>query len=63
MSLPKTMKKCDVLETSQIINHSKGPDENYPKMKVLSNLNNSVKSYEHLSQILAFLPQALTNYG
>ena len=32
-------------------------------MQVLSNLTNSVKSYGHLSEILVFLPQALTKYG
>ena len=32
-------------------------------MQVLSNLSNFVKSYVHLSEILAFLPQALTKYG
>ena len=41
----------------------KGLDESYPKMQVLSNLSNFVKSYGHLSEILAFLPQALTKYG
>ena len=30
---------------------------------VLSNLSNFVKRYGHLSEILAFLPQALTKYG
>ena len=63
MSLPRTIKNADVLETSQIIYHSKGLDESYPKMQVLSNLSNSVKSYGHLSEILAFLPQALAKYG
>ena len=29
--------------------------ESYPKMQVLSNLSNFVKSYWHLSEILAFL--------
>ena len=57
MSLPKTMKNADVRETRQITYHSKGFDESYPKMQVLSNL-----SYGHLSEILAFLPQALTKY-
>ena len=45
------MKNADVRETSQIINHSKGLDESYPKMQVLSNLSNSVQSYGHLSEI------------
>ena len=62
MSLPKQWKNADLRDTSQIISHSKGLDESYPKTHVLSNLNNFVKSYEHLSEILAFLPQALTKY-
>ena len=63
MSLPKTIKNADILETSQIIYHSKCLDESYPKMYVLSNLSDFGKSYEHLSEILLFLPQALTRYG
>ena len=63
MLLPKTMKNADVQETSQIIYHSKDRGEIHPKMQVLSNLSNFVKSYGHLSKILAFLPQALTKYG
>ena len=62
-SLPKQWKNADVRETSQVIHHSKGLDESYSKMKVLSNWSNFVKSYGHLSEILAFLPQALTKYG
>ena len=38
-------------------------DESYPKMQVLSNLSHFIKSYGHLSEILAFLQQALTKYG
>ena len=57
------MKNADVRETSQIIYHSKGLDNSYPKMQVLLNLSNFVKSYRDLSEILAFLPQALTKYG
>ena len=53
----------DVREISQIIYHSKGLAESYPKMCVLSNLSNFVKGYEHLSEILTFLPQAFTKYG
>ena len=49
MSLPKTMKNGDVSEISKIIYHSKGLDEIYPKMQVLSNLSNFVKRYGHLS--------------
>ena len=63
MSLPKQWKNADVREISQIIHHSKGLDESYPKMQVLSNLSNFVKSYGHLCEILAFLAQALTKYG
>ena len=54
MSLLKTMKNADVRENSQVIYHLKGIDESYPKMQVLSNLRNFVKSYRHLSEILAF---------
>ena len=32
-------------------------------MYVLSNLSNFVKRYGHLSEIVAFLPQALAKYG
>ena len=54
MSLPKNWKNVDVREISQIIHHSKGLYESYPKMQVLSNLSNTVKRYGHLSEILAF---------
>ena len=63
MSSPKTMENADVREISQIIYHSKGFDESYPKMQVLSNLSNLVKSCGHLSEILVFLLQAFTKYG
>ena len=63
MSLPKTMENADVREISQIMHHSKSLDVSYPKMQVLSNLSNFVKSYGHLSETLAFLAQALTKYG
>ena len=53
----------DIREISQIMNHLKGLNDNYPKMQVLSNLSNFVKSYGHFSEILAFLPQALIKYG
>ena len=56
------MKNADVRETSQIINHSKGLDESYPKMQVLSNLSNSVQSYGHLSEILAFFSTTSTHH-
>ena len=45
----------DLGETIQIIYHSKGIDESYPKMYILLNLSHYVKSYGHLCQILAFL--------
>ena len=60
MSLQKTMENADVREIIQVIYHSKGLDESYPKMQVLSNF---VKNYGHLSEILAFLPQAFTKHG
>ena len=63
ISLPKQWKNADVQKLSQIINHSEGLDESYPKMRFLSNWSHFVKSYRHLSEILAFLPQALTKYG
>ena len=44
----------DLRETKQIIYHSKGIDESYPKMYFLLNLNHYVKSDGHLCQILAF---------
>ena len=37
--------------------HSKGLVDSYPKMYVLSNLSEFVKSYGHLGKISAFLPQ------
>ena len=42
-SLPKTMGKADLRETKQIIHHSKGIDESYPKMYFLLNLSHYVK--------------------
>ena len=44
-SLPKTMEKwrnADLPETEQIIYHSKGIDESYPKMYFLLNLSHYV---------------------
>ena len=49
------MKNADLGKAKQIIYHSKGIDESYPKMYFLLNLSHHVKSYEHLCQILAFL--------
>ena len=57
------MENADVRETSQVIYHSKGFDESYPTMQAASNLSAFVKSYGYLSEILAFLPQAVTKYG
>ena len=48
------MENDDLRETKQIICHSKGIDESYPKMYFLLNLSHYVKSYGHLCQILAF---------
>ena len=45
---------ADLLETKQIIYHSKGIDDRYPKMYFLLNFSHYVKSYEHLCQILTF---------
>ena len=53
-SLPKTMENADFHETKQVIYHSKGIDESYPKMYFLLNLSNYVKRYRHLCHILAF---------
>ena len=63
MSLPKTMEKCGHPRNQSNNISFEGFDENYPKMYVLPNLSNFVKSYGHLSDILAFLVQALTKYG
>ena len=57
-SLPKQWKNADLCETKQIIHHSKGIDESYPKMYFLLNLNHYVKSYGHLCQILSFFYDA-----
>ena len=52
-SLPKQWQNSDLRETKQIIHHSKGIDESYPKMYFLLNLSHCVKSYGHFCQILA----------
>ena len=52
--ITKTMENADLRETKQIIHHSKGIDESYPKMYFLLNLSHYVKSYGHLCQFLAF---------
>ena len=43
----------DLRETKQIVYHSKGIDESYPKMYFLLNLGRYVKTYGHLCQFLA----------
>ena len=48
------MENADLRETKQIIYHSKGIDQSYPKMYFLLNLIHYVKGYGHLCQILAF---------
>ena len=53
-SLPKTMENADLLETKQIIHHSKGIDESYLTMYLLFNVSHYVKSYGHLCQFLTF---------
>ena len=57
------MKQCGRPRNQSNYKSFESLDESYPKMQVLSNLSNFVKSYGHLSEILAFLPQALTKYG
>ena len=52
-SLPKQWQNSDLRETKQIIYHSKGIDESYPKMCFLLNLSHCVKSYRHFCSILA----------
>ena len=56
-SLPKTVAKFGLREAKQIIYHSKGIDESFPKMYLLLNLISCVKSYGHLG----FFDDA--NYG
>ena len=60
-SLLKQLENSDLCETRQIIYHSKGNDESFPKMYFLLKLSHWIKSYGHLSKILAnfsqFLPE------
>ena len=49
---------ADLRETKQLIYHSKGIDESYPKMYLLFNLSHYVKSCGHFCQILAFFYDA-----
>ena len=64
-SLLKTMGKLDLRETRQIIYHSNGNDESFPKMQSLLKLSDRIKSDNHLSKILAqfsqFLPDLSLN--
>ena len=53
-SLPKQWQNSDLRETKQIIYHSKGIDESYPKLYFLLNLSHHVKSYSHFCQILEY---------
>ena len=54
---------ADLSETKQIIYHSKGIDDSYPKMYFLLNFSHYVKSCGHFCQILDFLWCPLTKYG
>ena len=53
-SFPKQCQNSDLLETKQIIYHSKGIDESCPKIYFLLNLSHYVKSYGHFCQICFF---------
>ena len=52
--LPVTMEKCGPPRNQKTIYHSKGIDENYPKMYFLLSLSHYVKSYGHFCQFLTF---------
>ena len=52
-SLLKQWENSNLRETRQIINHSKGNDESFPKMYFLLKLSDLIKSYGRLSKILA----------
>ena len=56
--MEKQWGNANLHETKQIIYHSKGIDESYPKMYFLLNLSHYVKSYGHFCQILAFFYDA-----
>ena len=47
MSLPKPIEKCGRPRNQSNYISFEGLDESYPKMQVLSNLSNFVKSYGH----------------
>ena len=61
MSIPKAMENAEFREINQIVYHSKGLHESYPKMQILSNLNSFVKTYRHSSEILALSLQHSPN--
>ena len=56
--IPKTMENANLRETKQIVYHSKGIDESYPKIYFLLNLSHYVKSYGHLYQFWHFFYDA-----
>ena len=65
-SLPKTMEQwenVDLLETKQIIYHSKGIDESCPKMYFLLNLSTMSKVVGIFVKFWHFLRCPLTKYG
>ena len=51
MALPKTMRKCDLRETSQITHIRKILTRAIKNFKFYQNLNDFVKSYGQLSEI------------
>ena len=57
------MKKCGSPRNQSNYINRKVLTRAIQKVQVLSNLSNFFKRYEHLSEILAFLTQALTKYG
>ena len=63
MSLPKQWKNADFQVTSKDYMSFERSWRKLSKMQVLPNLSNFVNSYWHLSEMLAFLPHALTKYG
>ena len=63
MSLPKQWKIGTFEKLVKLYIIRKVLKRAYPEMQVLPNLSNFVKSYGHLREILAFLPQAFIKYG
>ena len=64
-SLLKQWKNANLCKTKQIIYHSKGIDESYPKMYLLLNLSHYVKSCGHgiYVKFWHFLRCPLPKYG